>query len=601
MKRINVLDEYTSNKIAAGEVVTGPSSVVKELIENSIDAGAKNITIEIEEGGTSLIRIIDDGHGIHPDDIKLAFLPHATSKIKSSEDIYSINTLGFRGEALPSIAAVSKMTVKSKIQDIETGYMLNIEAGDMKEFCECGMNNGTVMEVRDLFFNVPAWKKFFKSTSRDGSMIIDIVNRLALANDKISFKLFSNGKKVLHTFGNGNLSEVIRTVYGKTIADNIIYFENASDSVTVYGYIGKESIARGSRNNQSIFVNGRYIKHKTFVVAVENAFKSFTTVGKFPFFVLYIEINPEFLDVNIHPTKAEVKFDDDKILFSNIFNSVHVALKKEIFNSFDIEEKITPSLSYKSEPLKIEYINPKEEPLIKQEEGKTKVSFPIDFSNTKEPETSMPMNKPKEEATIITKEERIAKLPELRIIGQFNKTYILAENEDILYMIDQHAAHEKILFEKYMKQIKEENIIVQPMLVPSMIDLTPDDYIFYEENKDVFIKAGFLLEEFGGNSLAIMEVPYFVGKLNPDKLLLSIIDNLMELGSGKTTEVKYDALATMAWKAAVKGNDSLSQNEMEKLINDLRYIDDPFHCPHGRPTIIKFTNFELEKKFKRIV
>lgn len=643
MKRINLLDENTSNKIAAGEVVERPSSVVKELIENSIDAGSKNITIEIEDGGAALIRIIDDGDGIHPDDIKKAFLPHATSKIRNSDDIYAISTLGFRGEALPSIAAVGKVDIKARIEDEDFGRELIIEGGEIKEFKECGVNKGTTLEVRDLFYNVPARKKFLKSTSREGALIADIVNRTSLANPSISFKLYNNGKKVLHTYGSGNLKDVLRTVYGKSITDNLLYFESSDDIITIYGYIGKEEIARGSRNNQSIFVNGRYIKHKTIVAAVENAFKSFSTVNKFPFFALFIEVYPEFVDVNIHPTKAEIKFTDDRMIFKKVFDTVHETLKKDVFDTFKMpEEETKEEISYtpKFEEIKLD-IKPLSEEKVSfnsfEVREKIKLDIPVDLKpttilednvmikentipiantniikpqeNTQE-KVSYASEKNEEKATPSkevenpnkhSQSEIQAKFPPLRIIGQFNKTYILAEYEEVLYMIDQHAAHEKILFEKYLNQIENGSLIVQPLLLPAVIDLTIDDYASYEENVDIFKNAGFNLEEFGGNSLTLKEVPYFLGKLDPKSLFLSILDNIKSMGSGKTTEVKYNKIATMACKAAVKGNDRLSELEMVKLVEELRYINDPFHCPHGRPTIIKFSNYDLEKKFRRIV
>ena len=645
MKRINLLDENTANKIAAGEVVERPSSVVKELIENSIDANSKNITIEIEEGGTSLIKIIDDGDGIHPDDIKKAFLPHATSKIKNANDIFAINTLGFRGEALPSIAAVSKINIKSKIETEDFGRELIIDGGEIKEFKECGVNKGTTIEVRDIFYNVPARKKFLKSISRESSIITDIINRIALAHPSISFKLYNNGKRVIHTYGNGNLKDVLRTIYGKTICENILYFESADDIVTLYGYVGKECIARGSRNNQSIFVNGRYIKHKTIVAAVENAFKSFSTVNKFPFFTLFIEVYPELVDVNIHPTKAEIKFTDDRMIFKKVFDAVHSALKKDIFDSFAIPEENKEEAEEKIEEIKLDLDTSLNEEVTMQDfekreklneynyhsrnDNKERVILPVElkrevyFDTTSELIKESPFSNEEkvEEATKyndniykkssmqdsynnvenIKEEIRNAKFPALKIIGQFNKTYILGEYEDVLYMIDQHAAHEKIFFERYLKNIEEGSLIVQPLLIPTIIDLTIDDFAYYEENKEVFKNAGFTLEEFGGNTLSLKEVPYFLGKLDPKGLFLSILDNLKSLGTGKTTEIKYNKIATMACKAAVKGNDTLSEAEMIKLVNDLRYIDDPFHCPHGRPTIIKFTNYDLEKKFRRIV
>ena len=378
MKRINLLDESTSNKIAAGEVVERPSSVVKELIENSIDANARNITIEIEEGGAKLIKIIDDGDGIHPEDIKKAFLPHATSKIKNSSDIFSINTLGFRGEALPSIASVSKVNLKSKIQEEDFGREIIIEGGEILSFNECGINKGTSIEVKDLFFNVPARKKFLKTSSREASLISDIVSRIALANPSISFKLFNNGKKILNTYGNSNLLDVTRTIYGKNIGENIIYFEHSEDTLTLYGYIGKEVIARGSRNNQSIFVNGRYIKNRTLVVAVENAFKSFSTVNKFPFFILFIDVYPENIDVNIHPTKAEIKFKDERLIFKKVFDTVHEALRNEIFKEFEVKKD--EKTIFKKDEFKEISFDIKDE---YEKKERTKVTLPVDLNYEK--------------------------------------------------------------------------------------------------------------------------------------------------------------------------------------------------------------------------
>lgn len=666
MKRINLLDEHTSNKIAAGEVVERPSSVVKELVENSIDAGSKNITIEIEEGGIALIRVIDDGIGVHNLDIEKAFLPHATSKIKTVEDIYSISTLGFRGEALPSIASVSKVTFRSKPAECDFGKELVLEAGEKISLTDIGMNNGSVMEVKDLFFNVPARRKFLKSTSREGSLINDIILRIALSNPHISFKLFNNGKKTLHTYGDGNLNNVIRTIYGKNISEHVLPFEYEDETLKIHGYIGKELIARGSRNNESIFVNNRYIKNKTIVAAVENAFKSFSTVNKFPFFVLFIDLSPDSIDVNIHPTKAEIKFKDERVIYKRVFDAVHSALKEDIFNSFKVDNKFeieevveeikldldsesnTPSISEPASSNKIEpsikdvynkvtiYDVKKEEDLYnklkqlnrdkninnynyKQPDNKT-ASEDLNISSIKENsnlETTYNTNsdiikntsssnnnsidiKSSEESTL-KHSEPTPKFPDLRIIGQFRKTYILAEYLDTLYLIDQHVAHEKILFEKYVKDIENNEIVVQRLLIPCIIDLSLDDFECYKENIHVFADSGFVIEEFGGNTIALKEVPYFLGKLDAKNFLLSIIDNLKNLGSGKTVDVKVHKIATMACKAAVKANDYLTQIEMEKLISDLRYLDNPFNCPHGRPIIIKFTEYELEKRFRRIV
>ncbi|SHF14588.1 DNA mismatch repair endonuclease MutL [Clostridium fallax] len=649
MKRINLLDEVTSNKIAAGEVVERPSSVVKELIENSIDAGSKNIIIEIEEGGKDLIRIIDDGYGIHPDDIEKAFLPHATSKIKDIKDIYAINTLGFRGEALASIASVAKVSLKSKMEGIDFGKEIYIEGGLKKHIKEIGMNKGTTIEVKELFFNVPARQKFLKSTSRESSIINDIVTRIALCNPNVSFILYNRGKKVLHTFGNGSLEDTIRNIYGKTISNDIIYFENHTDTTSIYGYIGRESIAKGNKNNQSIFVNKRYIKNQLITVAMENAFKSFSTINKHPFFIIFIDIYPELVDVNIHPAKAEVKFTEDRALFKIIFDTVHNKVKEDVMESFslpeeDREEKIKEplveeisfdfkdivknkfsSLEEKSkEDLDKVFINNNrfKETLSenhlenKISENTSSVNYinKADVSNCKET-ISLPVDLKstvicKEEALNITKDnsEEIKKIspkdynkfPYIKIIGQFDKTYIIGEYEKELYFIDQHAAHEKILFEKYMKEIESKEVIIQPLLVPEVIELSLSDYCYFEENKDVFKSAGFLVEDFGGNSIMIKEVPYFLQSINAKLLFIDILENLKNLGSGKTTEVKYNKIATMACKSAVKAHDELNLKEMERLLEDLRYLDNPFHCPHGRPTIIKITLNELEKRFRRI-
>lgn len=654
MKRINLLDENTSNKIAAGEVVERPSSVVKELVENSIDANSKNITIEIEDGGCSFIKIIDDGDGIHKDDIKKAFLPHATSKIQCAEDIFSINTLGFRGEALASIASVSKVNLKTKPHDSSFGREIIIEGGEILEEKDCGVNSGTTIEVKDLFFNIPARKKFLKSFTREGSIITDIINRISIVNPDISFKLFNNGKKVLHTFGSGNTKDVLRVVYGKKISENLVYFEGTREEISISGYIGKEEIARGSRNNQSIYVNGRYIKNKTLVAAVENAFKSFSTVNKFPFFVLFIDVYPEFVDVNIHPTKAEIKFKDDRMMFKIVFDSVHKYLKEAIFDDFKLPEEdmnitkenqaenLELNIKFEEDEVKfnsfekndkifkensIDYsaqIKKEQDELLKLKEKLNNTDFSIHENKNDIKDTindlnysSVNTNKEAINSDVLyskedndlnknisikeTREDRIAKFPPLRIIGQFNKTYIIAEFNETLYLIDQHAAHEKILFEKYIKSISEGSIIIQQLLVPTLIELSTDDLIFYIENQKIFKDAGFTVEEFGGNTISLKEVPYFLGKLDPKDLFLSIIDDLKKMGDGKTIDIKYNKIATMACKKAVKGNDTLTEREMIKLVEDLRFIEDPFHCPHGRPTIIKFTNNDLEKKFRRIV
>ena len=673
MNRINILNADTANKIAAGEVVERPSSVVKELVENSLDAGAKNITIEIQNGGESLIKIIDDGSGVHPEDVEKAFNPHATSKIKDTYDIFSINTLGFRGEALPSIASIARVDFKSKVSDFDMGKELVISGGEKESLTDCSMNRGTQIEVRDLFFNVPARKKFLKTTARESALINDLVNRISLANPDVSFKLFNNNKKILNTYGNGKLIDVIRTIYGKSTAENLIYFEEHKDTASVYGFIGNDTLARASRNNQSLFVNKRYVKNRSLTVAVENAFRSFNVTGKFPFFVLFIDTYPELIDVNIHPTKSEIKFKDERFIFKVVFDAVHSAMREYVKDTFTLPEeeekkfealkeeviqesldeeistleKLKENINYKvSEDRKKEEIysyNPS-----KDYEAKTEVNIPVDFLSKENQEESFSINNSLENNNfkegsakreisydpILIKNElkdkvsestseslersdykcnkneygnsieeiiyREAKFPKLRVIGQFNKTYILAEYDSTLYLIDQHAAHEKILFEKYSSDIAKKRVEIQPLMIPLVVTLPTEDYLYYDENKEIFEKAGFKISDFGDNSIRIEEVPYFLDKLNPTELITSMINNLKKMGTGETVEVKYNKIASMSCRAAVKANDVLSILEMENLIEDLRYINDPFPCPHGRPTIIKFTSYELDKKFKRI-
>ncbi|EIF6296128.1 DNA mismatch repair endonuclease MutL [Clostridium perfringens] len=673
MNRINILNADTANKIAAGEVVERPSSVVKELVENSLDAGAKNITIEIQNGGESLIKIIDDGSGVHPEDVEKAFNPHATSKIKDTYDIFSINTLGFRGEALPSIASIARVDFKSKVSDFDMGKELVISGGEKESLTDCSMNRGTQIEVRDLFFNVPARKKFLKTTARENALINDLVNRISLANPDVSFKLFNNNKKILNTYGNGKLIDVIRTIYGKSTAENLIYFEEHKDTASVYGFIGNDTLARASRNNQSLFVNKRYVKNRSLTVAVENAFRSFNVTGKFPFFVLFIDTYPELIDVNIHPTKSEIKFKDERFIFKVVFDAVHSAMREYVKDTFTLPEeeekkfealkeeviqesldkeistleKLKENINYKvSEDRKKEEIysyNPS-----KDYEAKTEINIPVDFLSKENQDESSKFNNSLENNEfkevsakreisydpILIKNEirdkvsentydslessdykcnkneygnsleetiyKEAKFPKLRVIGQFNKTYILAEYDSTLYLIDQHAAHEKILFEKYSSDIAKKKVEIQPLMIPLVVTLPTEDYLYYDENKEIFEKAGFKISDFGDNSIRIEEVPYFLDKLNPTELITSMINNLKKMGTGETVEVKYNKIASMSCRAAVKANDVLSILEMENLIEDLRYINDPFHCPHGRPTIIKFTSYELDKKFKRI-
>lgn len=618
-KRINLLSEETSNKIAAGEVVERPSSAVKELIENSIDAGAKNISISIEEGGEKSIIISDDGAGIHPDDIKLAFISHATSKIRELDDIYSITSLGFRGEALASIAAISKVNLKSRTKDFLAGKEIIIEGGNIVDFKDTGCSTGTTIEISDLFFNVPARQKFLKSSRRESALISDMVLRMSLSHSHISFKFVSNGKQVFHTTGNGDLLENIRILYGKQVYENVNFFEGHSDTLSVYGYIGNSEVSRGSRNRQSIFVNNRMIQSKLITAAVENAFKSFLTINKFPYFTLFLEIYPELIDVNVHPTKSEIKFKDERFVFKFIFDSVHHALRESLKNSFNIpiNGQINETVYVEQEKSKTFSENVQEKFNLDgftTSEDNTKDSYGTYLNTVNEKDFSicnnknvdnkiskesfpLPLNK---ELKTIPIELKEAKFPQLKIIGQFNKTYIIGEAFKELYIIDQHAAHEKVLFEKYIKEIKNRTIVSQALAVPQIQELTPEEYLLYEENKETFLNVGFNIEPFGENTISIREVPIFLGETDVNSLFNDILEDLNNMGKGDKTTVRYIKIATLACKAAVKANQSLSLEEMEHLLNELRFIDEPFTCPHGRPTIIKYTLKDLEKQFKRI-
>lgn len=632
MKRINLLDANTCNKIAAGEVVERPFSVVKELIENSIDAGAKNITVEIFEGGQKNIKITDDGHGIHPDDIEKAFLSHATSKISDVEDIYKISSLGFRGEALASIAAVSTVKLISRSSDFETGKEICINGGVINNISEIGCNIGTIIEVSDIFFNVPARQKFLKSPQREAALINDIVERLAIANSSISFKLFNNGKQILSTYATKDLKDTLRNIYGKTVSNNVISFENHNDIATIYGYIGNAEISRGSRNNQSIFVNKRYIKNKLITTAVENAFKSFLTINKFPFFVLFLEIFPDFIDVNVHPTKSEIKFKDDRVIFKLVFDAVHEAIKNGFKVSFEEENNLfidntiaqiesvqipidlksneyisDPQTSYYNNSVKnnndsqFSYNNtvkdnnyqlPDENKTLQNDVNTTSANVNISELPSKN------INEQVKNIEITPLKE--AKFSPLSVIGQFNNTYILAEGLEGLYIIDQHAAHEKIFFEKYSEEIKKGTVITQILITPVILELSREDFGYYNENLYLFNRIGFNIEIFGENTISIREHPIIVGSNNIRTLFMDILDNIKNLGTGTAIEFMYDKIARLACKSAIKAKDALSYIEMKALVEELRFINEPFTCPHGRPTIIKITINELEKKFKRI-
>ncbi len=603
MNRINILDKDTFNKIAAGEVVERPASVIKELIENSIDANSKNIHIYIEDGGKRSMRVVDDGDGIHKDDIEKAFMPHSTSKINSIEDIEKIKSMGFRGEALASIASVAKVNLKSKIESEDMGREIEIWGGSRRFIKDVGIPQGTQIYVFDIFFSMPARLKFLKSHISEFSYIIDVVTRIALGNLNISFNLYKDGKKVLFTNGKGSLREAVLSIYGKNFSENLIDVLYHKDLGIISGVVGEESISRGNRNNQTLFVNSRYIKNRMLSVAVENAFKSFIMVNKFPFFILNIELFPDLVDINVHPQKMEVKFLKEREVFSLVFEGVHLALKeyfkKEKFEIHTENDNYTPYEEAYQEKIdisevEIPYDLRSKNPAYDKEKNKN-----VDFLENKVEKFTF-SDKLASKDTIKFEFKREAKFPKLQLIGQFNKSYIISQHEDLLYIIDQHAAHEKINFEKYVKDITERKVVSQILMIPEVIELTQSEVLFVYENKIVFETCGFLFEDFGENTIVLKEVPLFIGNISARSIFMDVLENLQAMGSGKEIEVRYNKIASIACKSSVKAMEDLSEEEMISLMDDLRFLDEPFTCPHGRPTIIVHSVKDIERWFKRI-
>lgn len=617
MGKINILSKDTFNKIAAGEVVERPASVVKELIENSIDAKATEIYVEILEGGEKLIKIVDNGEGILEEDMRSAFLPHATSKIRTADDLFSIVTMGFRGEALSSISSVSRVLMRSKTVDND-GREILVEGGEIRYEKFSPMDQGTLMEIRDLFYNVPARKKFLKSPSREGSIISEIVSKISMAHPQISFRLVVEGKEVLRTYGTGNQKDVIRQVYNKKVYENLFYFENHYDSFSIFGYIGNEEISRGSRSHETIFVNKRLVQSKVITTAAEKAFKSFATVSRFPFFVINIEVFPEIIDVNIHPQKAEIKFEDESHIFKSVFGTIHSAMGEGLKDTFAIEEEEEKAsfvqLRHPSaaapvyidipvdtmKPVNAEDFQRKERSdTASLQEAESYASYEGPDMRVREEEG--PMKKEYWPQDFSEGAEKTAKFPMPRIIGQFRDTYILTEIHDELYIFDQHAAHEKINFEKYMTEIREGAVASQGLLIPEIVDLDLEDHQLYLENREVLKEAGFVMEDFGDRSISIREVPLFLGKVQASSYLHEILDNIRNLGKGNKEDVKHLRIATAACKASIKAYEPLTMEEMRHLINELRFISEPFTCPHGRPTLVKLTEKDMQKMFRRIV
>lgn len=622
MANINVLDDKTINQIAAGEVVERPVSVVKELVENAIDSGASNISVEIKDGGISLIRVTDNGSGIDKSNIKTAFLRHATSKISSIEDLLTIKSLGFRGEALSSISAVSQVELLTKVKGEMIGYRYCISGGRQESLDEVGIPDGTTMIVRNLFFNTPARRKFLKSPLTEGNYITELMERLILSHPNIGFKYIVNGKEKLSSSGNNDIKQNIYSVFGRDIAGAVIEVSDEYDGIVIKGFVGKPEISRGNRNFELFFVNNRYVKCPVLSKACEEAYASFLMLHKYPFVALYLEISSDRLDVNVHPAKTEIRFLDEDTVIESITESILNALKKrEMIPEVkaNIENKIlTPSRrneSYvviaKEEPANnaqlIDDFDVQYEKELARKEIEVKQIIP-----TPEPFESRKIVEYKEakaEEIIDIKQESLfdegflskEKAPNHVIVGQIFDTYWIVELDNKMYIIDQHAAHEKVLYERFKKRIDNDDIYSQSISPAIIVTLTGAEIEMVNKYMDNFTQLGFVVEHFGGKEYAITAVPVDLFGLDEKNCFLSVLDELMQINRISDLNTVNDRIATMACKAAIKGNMSFSSIEMKALIDELLELDNPYNCPHGRPTIISYSKQEIEKLFKRIV
>ena len=594
MKNINILDSNTIDKIAAGEVVERPSAVVKELVENSIDANADAVTIEIKDGGISFIRITDNGEGIDRSQVKKAFMRHATSKIKSVEDLITVTSLGFRGEALSSISAVGKVEflTKTKTDFIGTRYV--VEGGRECVFEDAGIPDGTTIIVRDLFFNVPARKKFLKSPSSEGNNITELIEHMILSHPNISFKYIYNGNVKLQSSGKNDIKSCIYNVYGRDIANGLIEVKSIRDDISIHGFIGKPELARATRNFEIYFVNNRFIKSTLIDRALEEAYKDYLMLHKYPTVFLYFEIPSHLIDVNVHPTKREIRFFEGEALKCYIVDVIKNALiNKELIKEIVEEHHEKPSVKeseINKEPF--ETINH----IIES-------SYNNYYSSEIEKEDeSTDINDKNEQLTLFDdkfiSEESIKKH---RIIGQLFNTYWLIEFENKLFIVDQHAAHEKVNYERLIKKLRNNENCSQNIYPPIVVSLSNAEAQYVTKYNENFLNVGFTIEHFGGLDYTISTVPMELLSQNPADYFHEMLDELMEGKNSKETETVNLKIATMACKASVKGNMHLSVFEADKLISELLTLENPYNCPHGRPTIISFSKYEIEKMFKRIV
>lgn len=663
LAQIQVLDQETINQIAAGEVVERPASVVKELLENAIDANATAVTIEIKDGGTSLIRITDNGCGMEKEQIPIAFLRHSTSKIRTARDLITVGSLGFRGEALSSIASVAQVELITKTPQAMTGSCYRIDGGKEISIEEIGVPDGTTFVVRNLFYNVPARRKFLKSAVTETNCIIELVEKMALSHPDVSIRLISNSQNKLYTTGNRNLKDLIYTIYGREVAANLIPIEAQTDVITVTGFLGKPVIARGNRSFENYFVNGRYVKSKLIAKAIEAAYKPFMMQHRYPFVVLHLELQKEKVDVNVHPAKMELRFEQEQMIYETLFHLLTQELNgKQFIPEVELEKKEEKTYSSQRIPNSLEKRRIETEELKrlasygKQAESQIKAEKPKNEKQKKDlihseiqkkgqfnhktntqfiRETSVydPVTKSsnvsnqqlqqenhstndvvsdsnkrqieeKKSEQITLFEDRLlsekARVKH-RLIGQLFETYWLIQYEDQLFIMDQHAAHEKVLYERTMKSLKQKEFTTQRVSPPIIISLTRKEEMILQKYERNFTELGYEITPFGGREYAVQGVPGNLFGI-PEKEMLTELFALLEEGEADfSSQLITEKIASLSCKAAVKGNHKMSAAEANALIDQLMELENPYACPHGRPTIISMSKYELEKKFKRIV
>lgn len=645
MAKIQLLDQKTIDNIAAGEVIERPASVVKELVENAVDAKANAVTVEIKDGGMTLIRVTDNGIGIPKDQVKTAFLRHATSKIRSVEDLLSVSSLGFRGEALSSISAVAQVELVTKTAESFSGVSYKIYGGEEEAFEDIGAPDGTTFLVKNLFYNTPARRKFLKSATTEAGYVEQMMVHIALSHPEISFKFIHNNKNKIYTSGNGKVKDIIYHIYGRDVAGALIPLEAQNEDVKVTGFVAKPYVSRGNRNYESYFINGRYIKSSIIYKAIEEGYRTFTMKHRYPFVCLDFKIDQELLDVNVHPTKMEIRFRNGREIYELVVDAVRAALlQKDLVQDVLREtpkKKELPKTKEVKKPEPFEVNRRKEEVQKVEQQGQgvqhqvekqrqavqqqiEKPSHPVkktltaseSSKNTKKPtyaglnyntqKKEFPQYKTDELSSnqMTLREDPVFSVqarPDRKILGQLFKTYWLIEYEDQLFIMDQHAAHEKVNYERLMKNFKEKEIYSQRLEPPMVVTVSMTEAEALTRYKDAFAGLGFTIESFGGNEYCIREVPANLYGIGERDLFMELLDAVSQENGTLDTEVIASKIATMACKMSIKGNQRVSLMEVEHLLDELMKLENPYQCPHGRPTIIKMSKYEIDKKFKRIV